>query len=665
VTARQLGLALVLATACTAVFATRVFTYVDAVRVIAPGMPATPQAGVARIVVEDGRVGALPSPFAVIARIRNNSTSPQTFSLAADAAPLCQVTVGARQLERLDCAQPPAGVDNFSGRHTIDVTSSSGEWSVESLELATYHGRSSGLITAFVLPSALDRHVKPTLRSTILVFLVLTLAFAWPLPRAASATRIERALVRTIAGLIALMFAAVLVLPLVSPYLVVLSTSTFVCWLAALMLARVSCALGRDGRSRLVTRAGPDAKVARWQVAGAGVIVGAVFLSFVVHLVGTRHRNVSGLVQISPAFFDKNPFVRDDASIREGIAFADSGGYDGQFFYHMTFDPWLSAFRHTPERYHEYIDTPPYRYGRIGFSALTKLASANRAEWYPAAMVSIVIAALAACGALLAAVARRHGASPWNGLLVLLVPGYWSSAEMTLPEPLAAAFFLGGYVCLLRKSWALAGALFGASLLVRETAGPMVLGLAAALFLAGSRRESLVVALPAFAPFVMWKLFVGWVFFPDWGWEALTHRPDNFDAPLAGVRQLWSHIASGTYADGLWEAMRAGITFPLLLGAAIALLLAVVFKQPTPIALAALAYAAMAVSMNYRSIWLSVMNAQRLTVDLFLALALVFIALPRTSRALVWTFRGFWAAAALYVFFGTYNALDTLAALVR
>jgi hypothetical protein len=667
---RRLALACVLATACAGVFATRVFTDVEAVRVIARGTPLSPASGVAHATVDDERVGALPSPFAIIARIRNGASSARTFSIAADGAVVCAATIPAGASRRVDCAQPADGVDNFSARHDIDITSDGSDWTVESLELATYHGRSSGLLTAFILPSHLDRYVRPTTFWTLVAWLVIAAAFALPLPHAPSASRADALIVRALAAAIPAIFIGVIVMPLVSPYVVVLSAGTFFGWLGALTLARVSAALGRDGRRRLLASAGPDTRAARWQVAAAGVIAGAVFLSFAFHLVSTRHRNVSGLVQISPSFFDKNPFVRDDEGIRARIAFVESGGYDGQFFYHMTFDPLLTRFRNEPERYHEYIDTPPYRYGRIGFSAMTRILSAGAPQRYPAVMVTLVIGSLAVCGALLAAFARRHGHSPWGGLLIVLIPGYWSSAELTLPEPIAAAFLLAAYLCLLQRSWLAAGALFGGSLLVRETGAPIVLALVAGAFLPAPShtepwtfRSRATLALLAFLPLALWKLFVGVVFFTDWGWEAFTHRPDNFGVPLRGVAEMWTHIASGTYGEGQWEAARAGMAFSLLLGAAIALVVVSAIKRPSPLAVAGLVYAAMTVSLNYRSIWISVLGAQRLTIELFLVLALVCLSLPRDSRGLVWAFRTFWTAAALYVFFGTYNALDTLAAL--
>src|SRR6185436_30561 len=97
------------------------------------------------------------------------------------------------------------------------------------------------------------------------------------------------------------------------------------------------------------------------------------------------------------------------------------------------------------------------------------------------------------------------------GLLVLLIPGYWHSVDATLPEPIAGAFFLGGLLCLMRRSWWAAGTLFGVSMLVRETGGALIVALVIGIFLTGRRRESLLVAFLALAPLALWRLYVGWV----------------------------------------------------------------------------------------------------------------------------------------------------------
>ena len=53
------------------------------------------------------------------------------------------------------------------------------------------------------------------------------------------------------------------------------------------------------------------------------------------------------------------------------------------------------------------MSAPPYRYGRIGFSLMTKIFSGDRPLRYPVTMVALVLVAQALSGALLGAIAQH------------------------------------------------------------------------------------------------------------------------------------------------------------------------------------------------------------------------------------------------------------------
>jgi hypothetical protein len=233
-----------------------------------------------------------------------------------------------------------------------------------------------------------------------------------------------------------------------------------------------------------------------------------------------------------------------------------AAGYDGQFFYFMTFDPFLAAFRHEPQRYSQYIDFPPYRYGRIGFSLLTKVFSGDRPARYPITMVALVLVALGVSGAMLGAIAQHHGLSPWFGLLILLVPGFRESTTGTLPEPVAVAFVLAAYLCVLRQNWWACGALLGMAMLVREASGGLVLALTIGIAFTGKWRQFVLVAVLAFLPVVLWKGFLGWVFWDGFGMTAVMPHPNDAGLPFAGVVQLWRVIGAEntSTAAGSWSA---------------------------------------------------------------------------------------------------------------
>jgi len=471
------------------------------------------------------------------------------------------------------------------------------------------------------------------------------------LPRAVSAVHLA------LSGVVAAVIAAAILSSVVSGYSLLIAQSVIG---QALLLTALPVLVSLTRAALTWTRQHP----ASLPVC-AGLVVGVLFWSGADQRMAVHYKgNVSGLILISHQFFDKSPMAgRED--IEQSLVFAGGGGYDGQFFYFMTFDPFLAAFRHEPQRYSQYIDFPPYRYGRIGFSLLTKVFSGDRPIRYPVTMVALVLVALAVSGVVLGTIAQRHGLSPWFGLLILLVPGFRESTMGTLPEPVAVAFVLAAYLCVTRQNWWACGALLGMAMLVRETSGGLVLALAIGIAVAGKWRQFVTVAVLAFLPVVLWKLFLGWVFWKSYGMTAVMPHPNDAGLPFAGVVQLWATIARGEYFDGRWELVRAGLTYPILTAGATALAVAVMIKRPSPAAAAALFYGLLTITFNYESVWLHVGNAQRLTIDLFVALALVTVQPWGGQRVWPRVMAVFWLATAVYVLFGTYEAAEIRSAAIR
>jgi hypothetical protein len=392
------------------------------------------------------------------------------------------------------------------------------------------------------------------------------------------------------------------------------------------------------------------------QVTLVALVVGGLFLSFSVYQINTRYGgHPSGPLLISHDRFVASPAsVRAD--VRSGLRVIDGPGSDGQFFYFMTFDPFMTTWRQTPDRYAEYLDAPPYRYGRIGFSLLTGLVSLNHPTRYPVIMVTLVIIGLALSAAWLGAIAQQRGLSPWYGALILLVPGFWRAAEGVLPEPLAIASILAAYWCIRREQWWTAGLLLGASMLIRETSGALVLALAGGLLITGKHRPGLIVTALAFVPIVAWKIFVAWVFWARSGLHGLLPTPNDSGLPFAGMWHLWTVLARGEYSPGVWEMTRGAMVFPIVILAAIGLAVWAAARQRTAAAMAALFYAALTITFNYEAVWIHLAPIERLTIDLFVALALVFVELGRDARAQRAAFALFWGVTAWYVGFMTFEA---------
>jgi hypothetical protein len=111
------------------------------------------------------------------------------------------------------------------------------------------------------------------------------------------------------------------------------------------------------------------ASARKWTSVAVGLLVvclvTACYGSYVRYqLRNDYHGNYSGFLQLSEDTFDSNPLVRDRPDIRRSLLLRGDNGYDGQFMYYMTFDPFMRRF----DSYRTVVDYPPYRFGRIGFS---------------------------------------------------------------------------------------------------------------------------------------------------------------------------------------------------------------------------------------------------------------------------------------------------------
>ena len=273
------------------------------------------------------------------------------------------------------------------------------------------------------------------------------------------------------------------------------------------------------------------------------------------------HGNASGFIQLSRDWYDDNPMVQDTPQIRETLLLLDNGGYDAQFMYYMAFDPFMRHF----DSYRRIVDYPPYRFGRIGYVLLIKMFSGDRWRRFPAAMLGLVIGGLALAAASLGALGIDRGAGPAAGWLVVIIPGFWESLGVDLPEPIAAALIVAGFWLLAKRATTRAALCFALSLLVRETGLIFVALAAGGEFLAGRRRPSVELLLIACLPVLAWRLYVTWALFPMYGIGGLILQPHNFGVPFGGIIDSWRAIAAHDYYPGAPAIARAALVYSALI----------------------------------------------------------------------------------------------------
>jgi len=235
-TAKRVARAGVVAAVLAIVLSTPVFVSVDLVRVALITAPARPAAGLVRGSAA-GRPGAdaLHPPFAVTARITSGVPDTRSFSIVVDRVPICTRDLAAGRARRVDC-QVVAGW-NPAIDHEVVVAGPPADWTVDSLELSTHHGRNAGLNAFVVLPAGSDQYVRPGAAWVIVVWLLLTALMTFVPP--AAMPRWLRIGHRILAGAIVLQLVISQALDWFSSYRVVFSAATFARFMVVLFAARL------------------------------------------------------------------------------------------------------------------------------------------------------------------------------------------------------------------------------------------------------------------------------------------------------------------------------------------------------------------------------------------------------------------------------------------
>lgn len=567
-------------------------------------------------------------------RLHNRGPDPVVIEARLDERLVerAEIPAGASPLVR--SVWPPAGAAPV----TFRLSGPPDGWVVDSFEVSNRTGFARGLLNLDVVPRG-QRVDHPSWLAVAL--LIACAAAAGRLVPARLAPRLRLAW-SAVAVVSLVILAAVAAAPVLSPYEIVLSPRTFALLALVLSLRRLTT-IAAFVRDRVFTpHARPAARFLA--VAGCGLIAASVFTSAAVQEASRYGGNYSGFLHLSKAWAVKAPFLRERSDLAARLVQFDDG-YDGQFMYLMAFDPWLQRFADSPERYGEVVDAPPYRYGRIGFSALTRVAARQEPDRFPLTMLLLILGSHLVLGAALAALARRHGCSPLAGLIYLAVPGFLASLVFALPESLAAAAVVCGLLALDSRRRFLAAGCFACALLVRETAIVLIAALILGAMPRGDWRPRLLLVGTACVPVAAWRTYVGWRLVAAHGLGAFLPNPGDLTVPFAGLDRLMRAGLSGTQPA---PEVLAAVAYPLLLAAGLGLAVWALIARLTPLAIAAVVYGAIAVSLNYEQIWSHVPSGERGTTELYLALLLWWLCGDISQRSLRRAVPWFFGAAAVY-----------------
>ena len=250
-----------LAFCCAIIFHARVYEQFDRVRITALDAEQTPSDGLLVVPLPDStRLAG--TWTAVVLRLANRGPDARIVRITVGTTALDYVILRPGRRSRVDLAVPfpwDAGVND-----RIVLRADGSDWALEHVELANVHGFNSGPFSFVVVPDRAVPANTPRKHTTVFVFVFL-LMLALPLAR----HRLRGAGAGNMAALavggLALCFLGVtLLLPVVSPYKVLLSVPTY--WLCVAIMCG----------SALAPRAlAPRARIPRFRVLWRRVVAPA------------------------------------------------------------------------------------------------------------------------------------------------------------------------------------------------------------------------------------------------------------------------------------------------------------------------------------------------------------------------------------------------------
>lgn len=335
--------------------------------------------------------------------------------------------------------------------------------------------------------------------------------------------------------------------------------------------------------------------------------------------------NYTGFVRFAQFRVENTELLQRSPQLYKSLIIRDRG-YDGQYYFYIALDPFLQYYSETPRMYRKVVDSARYRYGRIGFPLLIRLFSLDRPELYAQTMIWLILAGQAAGVFFLLKIAAFLQRSPLWALLYVLIPGFLISLHLALPEPIAAAFLLGGVFYYLKQNLPIALLFFAFSILIRETS---ILYVGILILLECLQRKRLASALLlscSVIPYAAWKAYLTWRLFPVYGWSTLLFGPRDFAMPFQGMLEMYLNRWNGSPAQVALCVFGAFVLMNLLFG------IWLTTRKRDSFALAVLGYSILHVCLNYSRLWSGSRSIERTTYEAFLFLLVAFLAQPREVR---------------------------------
>jgi len=544
------------------------------------------------------------------ARINNNSTQSRTFTIQLNQTVISTVSIQPASTETKVVYIPQAAT---CARCKLFVSSDHSEWELQTLEVRNMYGFSSAWFKAVQVNHDFQSYSKFKLLELLLIFLLTFLISS----RMSITVRSKLWLIPAIVIFVGSI--ALAAIPIFSSYKVLLSPTAFAkLWILCFIPVWISFYRILSPRKN-------------FKPVLAAAIVAIILTGGMLSQLIEYDGNFSGFLNISRKFLGRNYVLGEHPEIRRDLIKVEGNGYDGQFFYFITWDPLMKLYLFAPGA-DRIVDDPVFRYRRIAYPVLTKIFSLNQPYLFPTVMMILLIAGGTICSFFIARVALNYSggrAALPAGILAILIPGIWFSLSVATPEPLAAAFLAAGFFLTLQKRYIPAAIFFALAALTRESTILFIVAIAIFEFLKDKKLRVPLILMASIFPYFMWRLYVAITLSAMRGWKGFFFEPGNVGVPFAGVIQAYQQIMNGKY---IAPVTVPAIVLPIVLVFMLLVFIFVYRKTKHSMAIIGAMYAFLALSLSYKKVWTDVSNVERQSYEAFLCLMLLFASRPEDNK---------------------------------
>ncbi len=313
-------------------------------------------------------------------------------------------------------------------------------------------------------------------------------------------------------------------------------------------------------------------------------------------------KNITGFLVIGDYF--KAPQIWTSKTIIHN----GSVGYDGQFYYYIANDPFISG------RTFDHIDFPAYRYQRIIYPLTAWLLSFGQPSLIPYMMVVVNLLAILLGTYFIILILELNGRSLWYSLFYPIFWGFLLCLLRSLPEPLAITLVVMAVFAYLKGN--LLGQVIGLSLAALTQETTLMVSMAFLFYFLRERdfRSSLYLLIP-FLGYLFWQSYI-YLHFQTFSFIGGTQ---NFGPPFLGIIQKFFSLGLGGSLYEKWaEFMFLALVLVLIMTAFYE-----IFKYYSPLTIAFLGYALLTSCFN-RLIWVEPWSYARATLGLLVFNLLIF-----------------------------------------